>query len=296
LFLPFGSQANWHALLSFGNEFLKRSFADLVFSLAYLEKLMHHQLAYLLLLVEHKSKQPPKDWPVEMQLQQYVWEINDEYIRQHHYKNTERRRQNLPPVPLVLPDIAPVLIHHGPTPWSQPTWAERKSPGSQRLHQKGMPKQEFEYILYDLAVKPDDEIEAFYADCKELLVAMLLLKHIHDKDFAEKAKVILAKLNSLPDNAEVAQFINSISVYLKEAMEPTVFNSVIEQREIDQRLINNMITAREGFIQQGEERGTDLTIAIIQALQEGRKAPDQIAQALNTTVDKVLSIKKRMGL
>ena len=145
------------------------------------------------LLLEHKSYVEPQP---HLQLLRYMlnrWQEDVEHGRK-------------------LTPIVPVIIHHGSGRWNyQPL--EHSLAGINNALRQYVP--EFDYVLIDLSVLPDERIEAFRNGF--LTISATLMKYRHRRRLMEKivAEVISKQFSRLPEH-EQRQIIEPILVYILE--------------------------------------------------------------------------------
>lgn len=176
--LPAGlaSAIDWQTLRqvpgSFVDEALRQHHSDLLFSVKFADL-----DAYLYLLVEHKSGRDPL---TALHLLRYLVRIWDSHHREHPEVRT-------------LPPVVPIVVHHGDCPWTASRsfrslfdLSPLEEPGRHALAEL-LP--DFEFLLDDLAVLPEESIHARVLSALGRLT-LLCLQHIRSTDEAEATAAI----------------------------------------------------------------------------------------------------------
>jgi len=148
--------------------------------------------ACVFILFEHKSYIEPL---VALDLLRYKVRIWEDALKAN-------------PKPDKLPAIIPLVVYHGPQPWSVPTRFEALLAVPEPL-QIYAPK--FEYAVVDLSAWRDEDIRGAVI----LRAGLLLLKHIFDPDlFDRRIADILGLLRELEDQRTGVQYIITLLRYL----------------------------------------------------------------------------------
>ncbi len=174
---------------SFVDGNLKEYFSDLLYQVDFKEGVQ----GFVYILFEHKSYPAPD---IAFQLLRYMTRIWEQASKQ----------------PAVsLPVVIPVVLYHGSVKWSVPlNFASLyRAPESLR---DGL--WDFAYHLCDLSAYADEEIKLGAI----AQVALLLLKHVHSPDLAQRLKDIFGLLAAMNQQTAL-RFLETVLRYLDTAAE-----------------------------------------------------------------------------
>ncbi|MDQ7785776.1 MAG: Rpn family recombination-promoting nuclease/putative transposase [Desulfomonilaceae bacterium] len=174
---------------SFVDANLKEYFSDLLYQVDFKDG----EQGFVYILFEHKSYPAPD---IAFQLLRYmtrIWEYASKRIKDS------------------LPPVIPVVLYHGKVQWSIPLNFASLYRAPESL--KGS-LWDFTYTLCDLSVFSDEEIKLGVM----AKVALLLLKHVHSEDLAERLVDILGLLPALTDQSSL-KFLETVMRYLGTAAE-----------------------------------------------------------------------------
>ena len=218
------------------------------------------EAVYVYVLLEHKSY--PDKW-VAFQLLRYMTRIWESVWNRKHKK---------------LPVIIPLTLYHGKRGWKVRTqFADLVATGNDAVWTQFVPH--FAYHLCDLSAHDESEMRGFVS----LQTIILLLKHIFDKDLAERLPEFLRLLQKVLDEKSVIELLDTLLHYvaaagpglsreevgkaLQEAF-PEQIGEVMETLA-DSWIQKGFLKGRQDGIQYGFQQGREQGIQ--DGLQQGRE-------------------------
>ncbi len=172
---------------SFVDANLKEYFSDLLYQVDF----QGGQQGFVYILFEHKSYPAPD---IAFQLLRYMTRIW-EHVPKHPVSS--------------LPITIPIVLYHGTVKWKVPLNFASLYQAPESL-KEGL--WDFTYTLCDLSAYTDDEIKPGVV----AKTALLLLKHIHNKDLARRLKDILGLLRAMQEQSAL-EFLETVMRYVGTA-------------------------------------------------------------------------------
>jgi predicted transposase/invertase (TIGR01784 family) len=232
---------------SFVDKHLKESYSDLLYNVQF-EK----SKGFIYILFEHKSY--PEKYTA-LQLLKYMVSIWELFLKQNKGQK--------------LPLILPLIIYHGTPQWKF---------GSRFLELLNITDDDFkiyipdfEFLLYDISHKTDDEIRGAVLS----RAVLMLLGAIQKADFAKKLPEIFKLLDELLKQERGLDYIRTILYYITQStdkIQPEELARMIHQNLSAGEKI--MPTIAEQWIQQGIEQGMERG-KIEARLEDARKMLDK---------------------
>lgn len=180
--------------------------------------------------------------------------------------------------------IIPILLYHGKARWEYKTLAglfDEIEPELQRF----IP--DYQYVFYNLGQIPDDQIQSLRN--KFLAASLLALKYSVLKD---RLSALIPTILTLAGNID-SNLQNSLIVY-------TFVNSDLSEQQIIELITSLPIQLKETimntldvFVDKGRKEKTEN--AVRNLIRQSLLTDDQIASALEVTVDYVSDIRKQLG-
>jgi len=172
---------------SFVDANLKEYFSDLLYQVQF----QGGEKGFVYILFEHKSYPAPD---IAFQILRYMTRI----------------WEHVPKMPASrLPVVIPIVLYHGSVRWKVPLNFASLYQAPESLNE-GL--WDFTYTLCDLSVYTDEEIKLGVM----ARVALLLLKHIHSKDLAQRLKDIFGLLRAMKEQTAL-EFLETVMRYLGAA-------------------------------------------------------------------------------
>jgi predicted transposase YdaD len=232
---------------SYLDENLQKSFADLIYSVAW-----HGKPLRIALLFEHKS-QKPTDEAILLQLLRYQLNF------------WETRLKNQEP----LCPIIPLVFYHGKQPWQAKSLAEVLQVEAHSPLRALIP--DLKYLLVDLSQYPDAVIKQLFVE-RSLQIGMLLMKHIFDKAFLERLAELLNGIDALLEGDWGRTKFKQILLYLLKASKKNHRTKIIEiMQEMSEKVQEESLSIYDALINEGIEKGIEQGIekGIEQGIEKG---------------------------
>lgn len=185
--------------------------------------------------------------------------------------------------------IIPILLYHGKSRWEYVTLVELFDNLEPELHEF-VP--DYQYIFHNLGQIPDDQIQALHN--KFLAASLLALKYSVLKDrLSAWIPTILSLASDIDTNLQ-----NSLIVY-------TFVNSDLSEDQIVElitslpnQLKENIMNTLDIFVEKGRKEGQQEKTqnAVQNLIRQSLLTDDQIASALEVTVDYVANIRRQSGV
>jgi predicted transposase/invertase (TIGR01784 family) len=210
---------------SFVDESLKENFADLIYDC----QTKKGEKIKISFIFEHKSY---LETHPHLQLLQYFLNV---------WNQNRKQKEN-------LTTLIPVIIYHGQSRWENKPLSEYFS-SNEALYKRFIP--EFEYLLFDLSIFTNQQIEQFTN--KFLAVSSLIMKHVQrEKYYLE----IINEFVKLFENLEEDEnFVKTTLIYLTQTSGISKSDFVLIFQQASIKINNRMLTVYEQLIQEGETRG-----------------------------------------
>ena len=248
---------------SFVDTELQEHFSDLLYSIT----VQDNSIAYVYLLLEHKSRFDPL---TPFQLLRYIIRIWERAIQ-----------TNEPIVPII-----PLVVYHGQGRWQASTNFANLYTGPEELRQYWP---SFHYNLLDLARYSDDEIRGMAL----AQAAMLVMKHIFTPSLRIHLADILKLLVDLEDKQTVAEHFLTVLRYVAASARHLAEDDIIiaVKKALPESGGDIMQTVAEKWFEQGLERGfgqgleQGLEQGLVQGLTQGK------IQSLREMIVELLDIR-----
>jgi predicted transposase/invertase (TIGR01784 family) len=214
---------------SYVDEELKEHFSDLVYNCQYHGK----EKIKITLLLEHKSYQP--QYP-HLQLLKYLLKIWERNVKQKE----------------ALVPVIPIIVYHGKKSWETKDFYS---------YFKGIDEDitcflpHFDYVLTDLTVYSDEEIERVFEQLVVQICLKLMKNIFDDKKLEQKLQKIFSGIGTLIEKEQGKNFLESIIRYLYESTDIPDKNITTHITTITKKGGKIAMTTAERLRQEGKLTG-----------------------------------------
>jgi len=270
---------------SYLNKELKESFADLVYRIKLRDS--KEREVWLAFLLEHKSFEVKNPY---LQLLEYMLGI---------WKLAHKDKEKL------LPIVIPMIVYQGRANWEYKSFGEYFWGGDLSELKDFIP--DFSYLLTNLQVKSDREIEVQYEEMV-LQRGFLVMKHIWDDNLVDQLESLLSGLDKIMEEELKREYFRTFKVYLQVSKSEKIMEKVESLAEtwgfVEGSAAHKWYTEGQKMGEKmgekkGEKRGknigVELTLQVIQLRKEGKTA-EEIAQITKLELEKVKEILEKLGM
>ncbi len=258
---------------SFVDKKMSRYFSDLIY-----EVKLDGAMAFIYLLIEHKSQKAPM---VAFQLLKYLVRIWELFLKQH--KGAKK-----------LPVILPMLIYHGEMEWDVDTQfiSLFEVPDDLMNHVwEYIPN--FHYRLYDISQLPDEDIKGEV----RLRIALFTLKYVLGPLLLSKLSGILKLFDEFNDKNKEAEYLETLFEYLVSKLPKDKKDEfMVKAANLKDEGGKVMKTIADSWKASGKKEGKKETTweIIKRSLKEGLPI-NTIERITGVPVEKINSMREKMA-